>query len=70
MQIISRRMNEGLVINDDIEITVLGVYQDHVRLGCYSPRHKPNYWEQDLYCPQKTSWMPNRVVTLGAGNEC
>lgn len=68
MQIISRRANEGVVINDDIEITVLEVHQDHVRLGCYSPRHTPTYWEQDLYCSEKPTWTPNRAVTLGAGN--
>lgn len=69
MEIISRRTNEGIVINDDIEITVLEVHQDHVRLGCFSPHHTPEYWEQDVYCSRQPQWTPNRAVTLSAGTD-
>lgn len=49
MQVISRRVNEGLVIGEDIYVTVLEV-QDHcVRLGISHPHSEPSYWEETLY---------------------
>lgn len=65
MRIISRRTDEALVIGDDVKITILEVHQNHVRLGCYSPRHEPQYWEQDLYCDQPANLFPHRNVTVG-----
>ncbi len=52
MQVISRRANEGLVIGDDISVTILDVQKDHVRLGISSPNSDPAYWEQTLYLEQ------------------
>jgi|GEM_PF-1108330 len=49
MQVISRRVNEGLVIDNEIFVTVLDIYDDHVRLAISSPRNSPSYWEQSLY---------------------
>ena len=49
MQLITRRVNEGLVIGDDIHVTVLRIFEDHVRLGISSPNEVPSYWEQTLY---------------------
>lgn len=49
MQIISRRENEGLVIGEDIVVTVLEVGEDHVRLGITSPGRTPEYREETLY---------------------
>ena len=50
MQVISRRVHEGLVIGDDIFVTVLEIQEDHVRLGISSPNESPSYWEQTLFC--------------------
>lgn len=52
MQIISRRVNESLVIDDEIHVTVLDIRDDHVRLGISSPGECPSYWEQVLYVEQ------------------
>ena len=52
MQVISRRANEGLVIGDEISVTILDVQEDHVRLGISSPNNDPTYWEQTLYLEQ------------------
>jgi carbon storage regulator len=52
MHFIARRTNEGLVIGDDIEVTVLEIQSDHVRLGISSPNEIPAYWEQTVYCEQ------------------
>ena len=49
MKIISRRENEGLVIGDDISITVLQIRNDHVRLAVSCPRLTPSYWEETLF---------------------
>ena len=49
MQIFTRQVNEGLVIDDDIYVTVLDIHEDHVRLAISSPNDQPSYWEQTLY---------------------
>ena len=49
MKIISRRENEGLVIGDDISVTVLQIRSDHVRLAVSCPRLTPSYWEETLF---------------------
>ena len=48
-QIISRQENEGLVIGDDICVTVLKIRESEVRLGISSPNDDPSYWEETLY---------------------
>ena len=49
MQMITRRVNEGLVIENDIHVTVLDICQDYVRLAISSPNNSPPYWEETLY---------------------
>jgi carbon storage regulator CsrA len=49
MQFISRRESEGLVIGDDISVTVLQITHDHVRLAVSCARLTPSYWEETLF---------------------
>lgn len=49
MQLITRRVNEGLVIGEDVHVTVLEVDRDRVRLAISSPNDRPSYWEETLY---------------------
>ena len=49
MQMITRRVNEGVVIGNDIHVTVLDIGQDRVRLAISSPSNTPPYWEETLY---------------------
>ena len=49
MQIITRQVNEGVVIGDNIHVTVLDICDNQVRLGISSPNECPSYWEQTLY---------------------
>ena len=49
MREIMRRENEGLVIGE-ISVTVLEIFEDHVRLAISWPRNTPSYWEQIVYC--------------------
>jgi carbon storage regulator CsrA len=49
MQMITRRVNEGLVIENDIHVTVLDICQDYVRIAISSPNNTPPYREETLY---------------------
>ena len=58
MKILSRRENEGLVVGDDIRVTVLTIRENFVRLGISCPRLTPSYWEETLFlqteeCPSE-----------------
>jgi len=52
MQVMTCRVNEGLIVGENISVTVLDIFEDHVRLGISSPNAQPSYWEQMLY------WKP------------
>ena len=41
MLCLARKLNESIVINDDIVITVIELQGDKVRLGIVAPRHVP-----------------------------
>jgi carbon storage regulator len=49
MQMITRQVNEGVVIGDDIHVTVLEIREESVRLGISSPHEIPSYREETLY---------------------
>ena len=50
MQVVSCRVNEGVVIDHDIWVTVLNIQETHVRLGISSPNQTPSYREETLFC--------------------
>jgi carbon storage regulator len=37
MLVLTRKLNESIIINDDIRITVVGIRGNHVRLGLEAP---------------------------------
>lgn len=41
MLVLSRKKNESILINDDIEITVVEIRGDRVRLGIQAPKEIP-----------------------------
>lgn len=43
MLALTRRVGQSIVISDDIEITVISMSQDHVKLGVEAPRSIPVY---------------------------
>lgn len=49
MHVITREVNQGLVIDNRIQVTVLDVREDRVRLAITSPDDIPSYWEETLY---------------------
>ena len=48
MLALSRKKNEALVINNNIEITVLEIKGEQVKLGISAPREVPVY-RKDVY---------------------
>jgi len=49
MHIISRSVNEGLVIDDNVRVTVLEILHNRVRLGIETPKQAPYYREEVVY---------------------
>ena len=49
MRIIARGVNEGLVINDNVRVTVLEIEHPWVRLGIETPNQAPYYREEVLF---------------------
>lgn len=41
MLVLSRKKNESIIINDDIEIAIVEIRGDKVRLGVEAPKHVP-----------------------------
>jgi carbon storage regulator len=41
MLVLTRKSNQSIVIGDDVEVSVLGVAGDKVRLGIRAPRSVP-----------------------------
>ena len=49
MRVFFRGVNEGLVIDNDWEVTVLEIQPGHVRLAIASPHEIPSYREETIY---------------------
>ena len=61
MLVLSRKLNESIVINENIVVTVLSVQGDRVRLGIEAPGEIPVH-RQEVY--QK---MQNQELLLSVG---
>ena len=61
MLVLSRKLNESIVINDNVVVTVLGVQGDRVRLGIEAPGDIPVH-RQEVY-----EKMQNQEVLMGIG---
>lgn len=48
MLALARKVNESIVINDDVEVTVLGIKGDQVKIGINAPKSVPIY-RKELY---------------------
>src|SRR5208337_471258 len=58
MLVLSRKLNESIIINDNVVVTVLGVQGDRVRLGIIAPGEIPVH-RQEVY-----EKMQNEAVLL------
>ena len=61
MLVLSRKLNESIVINDNIVVTVLGVKGDRVRIGIDAPGEIPVH-RQEVF-----EKMQNEEVLLSVG---
>ena len=48
MLVLARKINESIIINDNIEITVLEVKGDQIKIGIDAPKSVPVY-RKELY---------------------
>jgi carbon storage regulator len=46
MLVLTRKLNESIIINDDVRITVVGIRGNHVRLGIEAPDSVPIFREE------------------------
>lgn len=65
MLVLSRKKGESIVIQDEIEITVLGVEGDTVRIGISAPRHIDILRKEVYESIQET----NRESAMPAAND-
>jgi len=48
MLVLTRKKNESIVINDDIEITIIDIQNDQIRLGISAPKNVSIY-RKEIY---------------------
>lgn len=48
MLVLTRKKNESIIINDDIEITIVDVQGEQVRIGINAPKHVSIY-RKEIY---------------------
>lgn len=54
MLALARKANQSIVINDDIEVTVLEIKGDQVKIGITAPKSVPIY-RKELYVQMQES---------------
>ena len=67
MLTLSRKKGESLVINNNIEITVLDIRGDQIKIGINAPREVPVYRKEiytEILEANKNSMSANNVETL------
>lgn len=55
MLVLTRKTNQSIVIGDDIEVSVLAVSRDKIRLGISAPKDVPVYRKEVWLSIQKNS---------------
>lgn len=66
MLALSRKKNEALIINNNVEITVLEVKGDQVKLGITAPREVPVYRKEVYLQIQEANRSAMNVEGLDA----
>jgi len=49
MRTFTRQVNQGLVIGENLHVTVLEIQEHYVRLAVECPDQDPSYWEEVLF---------------------
>jgi len=63
MLILTRRINETLNIGDDVQVTVLGIKGNQVRIGINAPRDVPVHREEIYQRIKREERMGDDVAT-------
>ncbi len=66
MEVISRRERQSIIIGEQTHITVLKIYEDHVRLAISSLQHQPSFWEADVYLTKPEKHASNQPWWLAS----
>jgi carbon storage regulator len=66
MLVLTRKTNQSIMIGDEIEISVLSVVGDKVRLGIQAPRSVPVYRREVYLEIQRENESPLATATLRA----
>ncbi len=64
MLALSRKKDEAIVINNNIEITILEVKGDHVKLGISAPKSVPVYRKEVYLQIQESNRESANVIAL------
>ncbi len=70
MLVLSRKKNESIMIGDDIEIVVVEIKGDQIKLGVKAPRnvtvHRAEVYEEIQMENQKAATAPKQLTGLGS----
>ena len=61
MHVLACKVDEGVVIGDRHEVTVLEIGSDYVRVGIHSPDEDPPYREQTLHFQPPKPDIPDAI---------
>lgn len=65
MLVLTRKTNQSVMIGDDVEVTVLAVMGDKVRLGIQAPREIPVF-RDEIYLEMQESNADSDLATASA----
>ena len=63
MLVLTRKSNQSIMIGDDVEVSVLSVMGEKVRIGIQAPRDIPVF-RKEVYLDQDSAGAPCRVRRL------
>ena len=66
MLALSRRKNEAIIVNNNVEITILEIKGDQVKLGISAPREVPVYRKEVYVQIQEANKSATETDTLDA----
>jgi len=69
MLVLSRQKDESIMIGDEVEITIVDVRGDKVRLGITAPKHIPVHRREIYDAIQREKAQKDGAVHAGGNNE-
>ncbi len=69
MLVLSRQKDESIMIGDEVEITIVDVRGDKVRLGITAPKHIPVHRREIYDAIQREKSQKTDEVQTGGNNE-